>query len=182
METMDAILGRRAIREYENKHVPEELINSILKAGAMAPSAMDTRPCRFIVITNQDAIRKLSDRVKERTSLITGMSERTAKRLQSKEDTIFYGAPLLILVAAEKTKWSPIDCALAAQNMMLRAYDLGLGSCFIGFADVLKDDRETLRNLGVGDSQELYCPLIFGYPKNRPEPKDKEAVVEKRIR
>lgn len=181
METMDAILGRRAIREYEGKRVPEELISSILKAGAMAPSAMDTRPCRFIVITNQDAISKLSDRVKERVSL-TGLNERMTKRMEAKEDTIFYGAPLLVFIVAEKTKWSITDCALAAQNMMLRAYDLGLGSCFIGFAEILKDDRETLRNLSIGDSQELYCPLIFGYPKNRPEPKDKEAVIEKRIK
>lgn len=180
METVKAILGRRAVREYESKSVPEEVISSILKAGAMAPSAMDEQPCRFIVITNQNVIKELSDKVKAKAGLM-GFGERLAKRMKASEDTIFYDAPLLIFIVAEKTEWSTVDCSLAAQNMMLRAYDLGLGSCFIGFAEVLRDDRATLRSLGVKDSQELYCQLIFGYPRKWPEPKDREATVEKRI-
>ena len=65
--------------------------------------------------------------------------------------------------------------------MMVQAYDLGLGSCFIGFATFLKDDLATLKSLGVKDSQELYCPLIFGYPKKWPKPKDRDAVVQSGI-
>jgi nitroreductase len=178
METVRAILGRRAVRSYENGQVPREMIDSILKAGAMAPSAMDAQPCRFVVITDRSVIGKLSDRVK----VVSGSKDlgaRTAERMKSKEDVVFYGAPLLILIVAERTEWSSMDCALAAQNMMLRAYDLGLGSCFVGYATMLKDDRKTLRSVGVEDSQELYCPLIFGHPKEWPAPKDRKAIVQK---
>ncbi len=181
METVRAILGRRAVRSYENRQIPREMIESILKAGAMAPSAMDAQPCRFVVITDRSVIRRLSDRVKA-VSESRDLGDRFAKRMRSKEDVVFYSAPLLIFIAAERTEWSAIDCALAAQNMMLRAYDLGLGSCFIGFGTLLKGDRKTLMDIGMEDSEELYCPLIFGYPKEWPEPKDREAVVKKTMK
>jgi len=180
METVDAILGRRSIREYEDKPVPEKIVQEILQAGAMAPSAMDAQPCRFIVITDKKKIRELSDKVKAKAGRL-GFGARIAERAKVIRDAIFYGAPLLVWIVAEKGDWAETGCALAAQNMMLRAYDLGLGSCFIGFARLLKDDRETLRGAGVKDSQELYCPLIFGYSQKWPGPKAREAKVQKRL-
>ena len=178
MELLDTILNRRSVREYQDKPVPEKLINDLLKAGAMAPSAMDRQPCRFIVITNKEKIRELSDKVKIQGGLL-GSVGKYAEQFKLKEDVIFYGAPLLIFIAAEKGR--SLDCALAAQNMMLRAFDVGLGSCFIGFANMLNDDRETLRGISITDSQELFCPLIFGYPKKTPHAKTREAKIQKRI-
>jgi len=179
METGKAILGRRSVRDYQDKPVPEEVVQKILKAGAMAPSAMGVHPCRFIVITDRKRIKELSGKVKDKAGIL-GFGARLAELAKIKEDVMFYGAPLLILIVAEKSDWAPTDCALAAQNMMLQAYDLGLGSCFIGFATMLKDDKETLRSLGIKDNQMLYCPLIFGYPKGWPKPKDQEPIVQKK--
>jgi len=182
METESAIMGRRSVRDYEDKPISEEIVQKLLKAGAMAPSAMDSQPCRFIVITNRQKINELSAKVKDRAGAL-GFGMRLAERMKIKEDVIFYGAPLLIFIAAEKAgDWAPIDCSLAAQNMMLRAYDLGLGSCFIGFATFLNNDRETLRSLGIKDSQKLYCPLIFGYPKKWPDAKNREAKIQNTIK
>jgi nitroreductase len=180
MEVEKAILGRRSVREYEKKDIPQELIDKILKAGAMAPSAMHREPCRFIVITNRKKIKELSDKVKDKAGAL-GMGARLLERIKISEDVIFYNAPLLILIVADTHKWAATDCSLAAQNMFLQAYELGIGSCFIGFADLLADDREILRELGIKDSQELFCPLIFGYPKEWPHPKEREAKVQKRI-
>jgi len=178
METEKAILERRSVRSYAKKPVPEEVLKQILKAGAMAPSAMDAQPCRFIVVTDREKMKQLAEKVKDKAGLL-GFGARLAEKMKVIEDVIFYGAPLLVLIVAEKGTWTEIDCALAAQNMMLRAYDLGLGSCFIGYAALIKDDRETLRAFGIKDSQELYCPLIFGYPKKLPTPHDREAKVQK---
>jgi nitroreductase len=178
METGKAIMGRRSVRAYRSEQVPDGVVEKILKAGAMAPSAMDRQPCRFIVITDKKKITELSGKVKDKAGIL-GFGARLAERAKIMEDVIFYGAPLLILIVADKDDWAPINCSLAAQNMMLRAYDLGLGSCFIGFARML--DREALRGLGMKDSQELYCPLIFGYPKEWPHEKKREAKIQKRI-
>jgi nitroreductase len=180
METEKAIYGRRSVREYEARPVPKEIIDKILKAGAMAPSAMDKQPCRFTVITDNTVIRNLSDKVKSKLGVI-GLGARLAEKMKLKEDVIFYGAPLLILVSADKGEWSAIDCSLAAQNMMLAAYDLGLGSCFIGFARTLNNDQKTMEELSIRSSQELFCPLIFGYPKSWPKPKERQAKVQKAI-
>lgn len=181
MELEVCINNRRSIRTYEDKPVPEELIEKLLKAGAMAPSAMNLQPARYIVITNKEAIRGFSDKVKEKAGIL-GFGARLAERAKIKEDVIFYGAPLLILIVSKKGEWENTDCALAAQNMMLCAHDLGLGSCFIGFANLAKDDREALRKLGVEDSQELQCALIFGYPDETPHEKKREAKVQNRIK
>ena len=180
METEKAILERRSVREYEDKAIPNDIIQKILKAGAMAPSAMDRQPCRFIVITNKEKIHELSDKVKKNAGLL-GVGARFAERMKLKEDVIFFNAPLLIFIAAEKNEWSEIDCALAAQNMMLRSYDLGLGSCFIGFANLLKKDYEVLNSLSVTGSQEIYCTVIFGYPKKWPHAKDRAVNIQKSI-
>jgi nitroreductase len=87
METEKAILGRRAVRAYDGKPVSEKIIAELLKAGAMAPSAMDEQPCRFIVISGRETIRRLSDRVKEKALALEG--ESLSKRMGSEEDVIF---------------------------------------------------------------------------------------------
>jgi nitroreductase len=173
---MNAICGRRSVRDYKVKPIPDSIIKELLKAGAMAPSAEDTRPCRFVVIKNRDRIRELSDAVKEALGAPDVLEELAADTTM-KEDVIFYGAPLLILILAESGIFRETDCALAAQNMMLRAYDLDVGSCFIGLANALRERRDILKSLGAMEQQELYCALIFGYPKEWPKPKDRKAEV-----
>jgi nitroreductase len=180
MELEECILSRRSVRNYKDKPIPEEDIQKLLKAGAMAPSAMNRQPVRFIVITNKEKIRELSGKVKEKAGIL-GFGAKLAEKAKLSEDVIFYGAPLLILLVGDTEDWTKVDCVLAAQNMMLQGYDLGLGSCYIGYMTMLADDRETLRSLGVKDDQSLYCPLIFGYPNQRPHPKTRDANVQKRI-
>ncbi len=180
MELEKCIMGRRSVRSYQDKPVPEEEIKKILKAGAMAPSAMNRESPQYIVITNKEKIRELSDKVKDKAGVI-GLGAKIAEKMKVKEDVIFYGAPLLVLLVGDKEKWTAIDCALAAENMMLRAYGLGIGSCYIGFMNFIGDERETLKSIGIKDSQELYCPLIFGYPKDWPGPKTREPKIQKRI-
>jgi len=181
METEKAILGRRSVRNYEDKPIPEEFIQKILKAGAMAPSAMNRQSCRFIVIENNEKIREISNKIKKK-GIAMGYKDHIEKREKVAGDDIFYGATLLVLLVAEKGDWTVVDCTLAAENMMVQAYDLGLGSCFIGFMNLLKDDKETLNDLGVEENQEIYCPLVFGYPKEWPEQKEKSPKIQKRIK
>ena len=107
MELEKTINGRRSVRDYLDNEIPEELVGDILKAGAMAPSARDMQPCRFIVIRDRRLIKELSDKVKDKAKAMGA-----GGRMELEEDVIFYGAPLLILVVAEKGKWAETDCAL----------------------------------------------------------------------
>ena len=179
MEVEECIFSRRSVRAYQDKEVPEGDIRKILKAGAMAPSAKNLQPVRYIVITNKEKIKELSGKVKEKLKQLGGKYE---ERAETEEDIVFYGAPLLVLLVGNREKWTKVDCALAAENMMLQARDMGLGSCYIGFMNKIGDDRETLGALGIEEDQELYCPLIFGYPEEWPQEKERDPEVQNWIK
>lgn len=180
MDITECIKGRRSVRGYLDKPVEKEKIEKLLEAGAMAPSAMNVQPWRFTVITDRKEIRELSDKTKKSVGAL-GLGLRVAEMVKVKEDVIFYGAPLLIIISANKdSKWAKIDCGLAAQNMFLVAYSMGLGSCYIGFACSLNNDKEVLKELGISKDDEIISPLIFGYPKEWPKPKERTPKVLKR--
>jgi nitroreductase len=77
---------------------------------------------------------------------------------------LFYGAPVLVLVLAAPGVVEEYDCALAAENMMLAAHSLEIGSCWVGLAKHLGEDVEFLREVGVPEGHKLIAPIIFGYP------------------
>ena len=72
---------------------------------------------------------------------------------------------------------------MAAQNMMLAAYTLGIGSCWIGTAVALANDPKVKANLGVPEDHEVYAAIIFGYPKGGfpKAPEKRPAQILKRI-
>ena len=101
MEFEECIFSRRSVRAYQDKEVPEGDIRKILKAGAMAPSAKNLQPVRYIVITNKEKIKELSGKVKEKLKQLGGKYE---ERAETEEDIVFYGAPLLVLLVGNREK------------------------------------------------------------------------------
>ncbi len=182
-QVIDNIKERRSIRRYKNKEIPKRLIKEIIEAGRYAPSAHNSQPWRFIVITNKKKIKELSNYVKswfkrrERIGHIIGFFnkkikdelEATKKRLVE-QDLFFYDAPLLILICAKPNRFTVQNCSSAAQNMMLAARSLGIGSCWIGFADLtVNRNRKLMGSLEVPKEHKIYAHLIFGYPVKFPE-------------
>ena len=183
MDIEECIKGRRSVRNYLDKPVEKEKIEKLLNAGSMAPSAMNRQPCRFTVIESKEKIKELSDKTKKNLGLL-GLGLNIAEIIKVKEDIIFYNAPLLIIISAPKEKdgWGKIDSALATENMMLAAYGMGLGSCYIGFARSLNNEKEVLKELGIPEDYEIISPLIFGYPKEWPRHKEKKLKILKWIK
>ena len=178
---IDAIYARRSIRSYLDKPVPKDQVKKLLSAGVMSPSAMNRQPWRFVVIQNKEKIKELSRHVKKQMGLL-GYGLRFAEIVKSQEDTVFYSAPLLILVCAEKNdQWSRINCGILAQTMFLAAHSLGLGSCYIGFANSLNSDAAVLADLSVPKDQDIIGALIFGYPSEKKEAPVREPRVIKWI-
>ncbi len=165
---------RRSIREYEEREVPEEMIRRIIGAGVQAPTGLGVQPWRFIVVRDADLMREVSDYCK--AAMIGNFEETTDENIQrflsllrQKEFNIFYNAPVLILVlGAVEDDMSPLDCTLCAENMLLAAWSLGIGSCWVGSAGIVQENPDLLERLEVPDGYDVVAPLIFGYPANVP--------------
>lgn len=177
-DVLKAIYGRRSIRKYQDKPVPKEVIEQLLDAAVMSPNAMHREPWRFIVVESREKISYLSEKVKGSMKLL-GLAIRVVEFVKRRGDNIFYDAPLLVIMTAKKGyTWAKMDCGIAAQTMLLAAYSLGLGSCYIGFGNYLNNDKEVLKELGVPEDHEIIAPLIFGYAADeKPTPDRKPKIL-----
>ncbi|MCW3983012.1 MAG: nitroreductase family protein [Candidatus Bathyarchaeota archaeon] len=166
MELDVCIKGRRSVRAYTEEPVSKEQIEAVLEAGTWAPTGMGREPWRFIIIEDKQLIKLVSDETKE---LAKKAMPPLAAQFSTGKDVICYNAPVLVLVCTEKDpQWSNVnllDCVLAAQNMFLKAYELGLGTCYMGFVNLLNNKPDVLRKLGVPQNCEMMVPFIIGHPK-----------------
>ncbi len=146
-----AILGRRSIRRYLDKIPERNKILKILEAGIWAPSGHNNQPWRFVIIWSQEIKDKLS--------------ELTIYKSLIKE------APVLIGVFLDKkAMYHQIkdhqSAGACIQNIMLCAYELGLGTCWLG--EILKNDDKVKEVLGLEKEKYEMCALIaVGYPNDK---------------
>jgi nitroreductase len=185
---IEAIKGRRAIRNYEDKAVPESAIQTMLEAAIYAPSAINVQPWKFTIITNKEKIQHYSDIAKlAMLQTLPDVADENLARfrnnLSNPHYNVFYNAPLLIFISGVKSPFAVNDCSMAAQNMMLSAYTLGIGSCWIGMAAPAANSSEGKAELGVAEDNQVYAALIFGYPKDGfpKAPQKNPAQILKRI-
>jgi nitroreductase len=168
MELDVCIKSRRSVRCYSKEPVLKEQIEAILEAGVWAPTAMGREPWRFIIVEDEKLISYVSDETKV---AVQQMRPAVADRYKTKEDIICYNAPVLVLVCAEKDpQWNNlnlVDSALAVQNMFLKAYELGLGTCYMGFVSLLNSKPDILRKIGVPENYDLMVPFILGHPETK---------------
>ena len=178
-DILKIIRARRSVRDYLPNEVPDDLVREMIRAGCHAPSAMNKQPWRFVVM------KKLAEKAREmwmERDLSASNPEITklANMVSRSGFNIFYNAPLLIMVFSHPSAFSPqIDCALAAENMMIAARALGIGSCWIGLGSPLGQVASIMEDLGVPEECKLMACLIFGYPVKLLErtPKRVENVI-----
>jgi nitroreductase len=168
MELDVSIKGRRSVRCYTDEPISKEQVEAVLEAGVWAPTAMYREPCRFIVIENKELIKYVSDETKV---IVKQMMPPLTKQFSTDADVVCYNAPVLILICTEKDKqWASVnllDSVLAAENMFLKAYELGLGTCYMGFVQFLISKPEVLKKIGIPENCEMMVPFILGHPKTK---------------
>ena len=167
---IEAIKSRRAIRSFEDKPVSESAIQTMLEAATYAPTAINVQPWKFTIISNKEKIKHYSDIAKPAMlQTLPDIEDENLARfranLTNPKYNIFYNAPLLIFISGVKSPFAVNDCSMAAQNMMLTAYSLGIGSCWIGMAMQAANSPMGKEELGVPEDHQVYAALIFGYPK-----------------
>lgn len=175
MELFEAIRGRRAVRDFSPEDVDATTIMTLIDAAIQAPSAIDQQPWHFAVVKEQSLLGRISAAAKMHRL----RSESVVELRQSLEDPafhIFYHAPALIVISAKRqTPWVVEDCALAAENLMLAAHGIGLGSCWIGFAQDYLNTAEGRDMLKLPGDAIAVAPIIVGYPRSVPPPHTRHA-------
>jgi nitroreductase len=185
-EVLEAIMKRRSVRAYEARKIARDTLTTILEAGNEAPSAMNSQPWRFVVVEDEEAKRKLLSAALPQAKKITEAvkdvdPERYAliqKRYAELTDPVYYSAPAIVFVIGNG-RYSGHSCPLACENMMLAAYSLGLGSCWVGFGAMVTDDPKVRDLLELKDGDYIFGPILLGYPKGKtPRPPKKEPKVK----
>ena len=158
MDTLDAIHTRRSIRRYLDEPVGEELVQKLLAAAMQAPSARNQQPWRFVVIDDRAILAKIPEFMPN-----AAMAAH---------------APLAILVCGDlELETSPgywvVDCAAAAENILLAAHALGMGAVWTGVYP--RDPRmDGLRKLvGLPDMVVAHSLVVIGYPAEQAKPVDR---------
>lgn len=186
-DIFETIMHRRSIRRFEPKQIEETALQQILQAGPYAPSAGGRQGVIFAVCQDKEVNERLGKikRANSNPRMATATSfvfrERPSIADDPKLTNAFYDAPTVITLFAPKNfLFSVDDCAVAAENMMLAADALGIGSCYIGqgwpaFADPY--GQEILRQWNIPADHYAVMQLLLGYAKegdNHPTPKPRK--------
>jgi nitroreductase len=152
MEFSEVIKNRRSIRSYKPTPVPREKINKILEAARIAPSASNRQPWHFIVVEDKEMIKKLAKQswAEETPVMIVGLAD-----------------------TEESPNWCQNDLGLAIEHMVLTAWDLGLGTCWMG-----QTNREDLIRelLEVPEKLRPVALITVGEAESIPDAKPRKSM------
>ena len=140
MDVFDAIRTLLAVRGYQNKPIPEEVVRRIVEAGRLTGSGMNRQPWHFVVVRERETLRRLG--------ALASSGSYVAQ------------APLAVVVATDKTRFAVSDASRAIQSMLLAAWADGVGSNWVGFGGLEK--VKTV--LDIPASLDVLAILPFGYP------------------
>ena len=159
METLQAIFSRCSVRQFSEREIQQDALLTVLEAGMSGPSAVNARDWAFIVI-----------REKKRLEEAAAANGRAAEPLKHAAAGILICGDLERAYARAKDFWV-IDGAIATQNMILAAQDLGIGSVWLGVWPV--PERITAQKQFFRLPEQI-CPhslLALGYSLKREKPK-----------
>lgn len=177
MTVFEAIAKRCAVRAYKPAVVDEATVRELLNEAVRAPTAMHAEPWAFAVIQDRAVLKRLSDLAKatwsperDGASVVahppSTLEERAASILSHPDFNIFYDASTLIVICARPMgSFVVADCWLAAENLMLAACAMSLGTCCIGFAVPVLNRPEIKAELGMPADIVAVAPIIVGMPR-----------------
>lgn len=149
---MDNLLGRRSIRAFEDRQIPREELDQILKAAQYAPSAMNRQTWQFTAVLSREKIQKLAKAIGE--------------VLQRDNYTMYEPQAIIITSNARDARFGVDDNACALENMFLAAHSFGIGSVWI---NQLRDAcdapavRRMLHDFGIPDDHVALGIAALGY-------------------
>lgn len=177
---VETIMNRRSIRSYKPEQIKDDELKQIIECGIYAPSGLNKQSWEVRVIQNPDFIAEINNGF---VKYAAGQQmEGSASRSQQPGFSVFHGAPTVILVASNESLYSPIDCGLLGENILLSAEAMDIGTCVVGGVTEYLNTPEAKKNivpkfnLSAG-YKPLYC-IVMGYKNETPKvtTRDKSKV------
>ncbi|MGC8580134.1 MAG: nitroreductase family protein [bacterium] len=188
------IYRRRSNRIFKDTPVPEALLHRIMEAGRYAPTAGNNMPFTFLVVTDKKLLREIETESMKILKLFKNLylNPNIIKRIivtltsyfmvnemdqrpffpldkaERRNDNLLYGAPSLIILLEDQRGISnpDLDAGICAQNMVLTAHALGLGTCYNGYiATAMKYLPRMRKRLGIKYPWKVATTIAIGYPK-----------------
>jgi nitroreductase len=182
-DTLKSIYSRRAVRKYKEVPVDREMVEKIIDAGKMAPSALNRQPWNFHIVMNKDTIRSYSKAI---LKVMPGEFFKTDPKVIFRQivhflhfphglsflkstDPVFHGAPVVIFITADRdNEWAPLDIGMCAENIMLAAKYFGLDTCPVGFGKYI-EHTDLYPQLKIPATEQVHLAIILGYGDEKPE-------------
>lgn len=152
MEFMELVTSRHSVRNYLPDPIPKEVLAEILEAGRLAPSAQNRQPWRYLVLSNNEQVKKLA-----LNCGLIGLS-----------NIFIRSAPCLIVACADTSRnlrinqqdYYLVDTAISLQQMALAAWNRGIGSCWLAAFS----EKPVKKYLGIPAKWRVVALLPLGYP------------------
>lgn len=158
MDALEVLLSRRSIRKYEDRELPEGLLEELIKYGMYAPSACNKQPWHFIIIKERNILNEIAD------------FHPNARMLKE--------APCAILVCGDEIKahdkgYWPVDCSAATQNILLAAHAVGVGACWLGIYPREERAAKMKKLMNLPEHIHAFSMISLGYPAEMPQHKQR---------
>jgi nitroreductase len=164
LSALDAIYVRRSVRTFTPERIDGTTVRALLDAAVQAPTAMHEQPWTFAVVQDHAVLDRLSDLAKARWQADASHAA-LAARVADRHGSVFHEAHTLILIGVRDIgPFAVADCWLAAENLMLAACALGLGTCVIGSALPAINTPEGKAAAGIPVDITVVAPIVVGVP------------------
>lgn len=156
------MLSKRSVRQYKNKKIPKEIIEELINCMRYAPTAMNKRSLKCLVISDDKKINEFID------SIIEAIEEEEERDVYKKKrekgiDPFFYNAPHILILHSDND-WDSTNATIAITYAMLCAETLGLGSCWIGGVQIFLNENKEIKKSVLGIKDKIFGIMIFGFP------------------
>ena len=161
MNVIEAIKSRISIRKYKSEPIPDEDLIKILEAAQLAPSAGNRQPWKFIIVKDEEIKMRLSEKANNQTWIGNAGVIVAALAMDKKDPTVY-------------ERWVERDVMTAVEHMVLAAWELGYGTCWIGAFN----QKEVKELLDIPKEMTVINLLPIGVPDQSPEPRGRKPFEE----
>ena len=177
-ESVDnVIMARRSIRQYTKQTISRDTLDMIIKCGINAPNGQNRQAYEIRVVNNPQLLKDMSDAV---------IKDNKEMSLKPGTDNIFFGATTVVFIGNDTSyDMSQVDCGLLGENIMLSAWEKGIGSCCMAFPIRLMKESEScaplIQKLGFSAGYNLLYCIAMGYPNETPDARPRKEDMIKYV-